>query len=76
MAYIAPTVVRYGSVATLTATAIKCSPGADTIFGNDDQRLYFELNGKWTAPDGGTLPGYPDVPEGCVATDEIIFDPS
>ena len=76
MTYSAPTVVRYGSVASLTATAIKCSPGADSIFGNDTERLYFLVgdgDGTWTAPDGGTLPGAPDVPEGCTATEDIIF---
>ena len=38
MAYEAPTVVRYGTVAGLTSSTLKCSPGADDLGGKD----YFE----------------------------------
>ena len=76
MDYIKPTVLRHGTVSTLTATAIKCSPGADSFFGNDTERLYFGTTSDpiWRAGTGdGTLPGFPEIPDGCVETKTLGF---
>ncbi len=73
MAYIAPTIVRYGSVATLTATSIKCSPGVDATFADNPEQQWDLLpDGTWfNQVTGGTMTG-PDVPEGCINTEDIF----
>ncbi|MEX0763056.1 MAG: lasso RiPP family leader peptide-containing protein [Dehalococcoidia bacterium] len=70
--YEAPELRKYGSVAALTASAVKCSIGSDTAFGasnNAGKDVYLENgNGDYTGPAGTIDPNH----ESCERASSIV----
>ena len=75
MPYEAPTIVRYGSVAGLTASAVKCTPGGDTGLASAGDITAIDFgDGYFATGANGTTAGDPydpsaDGPE-CYNTDK------
>ena len=68
--YEAPALRRFGSVAALTASSVKCSIGTDAAFGDAGRKYSEALGGIYVADDGSGATIDPND-ESCTRTGDL-----